>query len=95
MATTSIRLSDDLKQRIAEAAGHAGQTPHAFMLDAIAERVAAEEQRRDFHELAEQRYARIVDSGETISWPAMRDYLRRRLAGEAVARPKPVRRSPE
>jgi predicted transcriptional regulator len=93
MTTTSIRLPDDLKQRMAQAAEQAGQTPHAFMLEAIAERVAAEERRHDFHALAEQRYARILDSGETIPWPALRDYLKRRLAGEALARPKPVQRS--
>lgn len=93
MTTTSIRRPDDLKQRMTQAAEHAGQTPHAFMLEAIAERVAAEERRRDFHALAEQRYARIVNSGETIPWPALRDYLKRRLAGEALARPKPVQRS--
>ena len=64
------------------------------MLEAIAERVAAEIRRHDFYALAEQRYARIVDSGETIPWPAMRDYLKRRLAGEAVTRPSPVKHAP-
>jgi plasmid stabilization system protein ParE/predicted DNA-binding protein len=88
MATTSIRLSDELKQRIAHAAERAGKTPHAFMLEAISEHVAAEELRADFQEIAEQRYARILDCGENIPWPVMRDYLRRRLAGETVAPPK-------
>lgn len=91
MTTTSIRLPYELKQRVARAAERAGQTPHAFMLEAIAERVAAEEQRREFQQIAEQRYARIVESGETVPWSVMRDYLMRRLAGEELLPPGPVK----
>jgi predicted transcriptional regulator len=94
MSTTSIRLSDALKQRIARAAEHAGLTPHAFMLEAIAERLEAEERRSDFQAVAEQRYEHLLDTGETIPWSAMRDYLKRRIAGEALLRPKPVKRDP-
>lgn len=36
------------------------------MLEAVAEHVAAEELRADFQEIAEQRYARILEFGETI-----------------------------
>ncbi len=45
---------------------------------------------------AEDRYARIVATGETIPWQEMRGYLMERLAGKAAARPvvrKLVRRS--
>ncbi|MGB5732816.1 MAG: CopG family transcriptional regulator [Thiohalocapsa sp.] len=75
MTTTSIRLPDKLKQRLARAAENAGQTPQAFMLEAIAERVRAEEQRSAFQEAAEQRYVRIVESGETIPWSSMRELI--------------------
>jgi predicted transcriptional regulator len=92
MTTTSIRLPDELKQRIAHAAKHAGKTPHAFMLEAITEQVTAEERRAALQEVAEQRYARILETGETIPWPAMRDYLKRRLAGETVAPPAASKR---
>jgi uncharacterized protein (DUF1778 family) len=89
MATTSIRIPDDLKDRIARAAAHIGQTPHAFMLAAISERVAAEEDRADFLQLAERRYAQIIEDGQTIPWSAMRAYLKRRMAGETPERPAP------
>ncbi len=88
MPTTTIRLSEDLKDRIAHAAERAGTTSHAFILDAIAERVDEEEHRNNFHETAEQRYAESIASGKTIPWSEMQTYLKSRLAGKKTARPK-------
>jgi predicted transcriptional regulator len=93
MSTTTIRIPDDLKYRIAHAAERAGTTSHAFILDAIAERVDEEERRNDFHETAEQRYAEIVDSGKTIPWSEMQTYLKSRLAGKKTTRPKARKRA--
>ena len=39
MSTTTIRIEEDLKARIAAAAHLAGKTSHAFILDAIAQTV--------------------------------------------------------
>ncbi len=36
MSATSPKLPDDLKRRIAKLAASSGQTPHAFMIDALA-----------------------------------------------------------
>ena len=36
MSTTTIRLEDDLKERIAQAAERTGRSAHAFIVDAIA-----------------------------------------------------------
>ena len=88
MPTTTIRLPKDLKDRIAHAAERAGTTAHAFIIDAIAERVDEEERRNDFHDTAERRYAEIVTSGMTIPWSEMRTYLENRLAGRKTSRPK-------
>jgi predicted transcriptional regulator len=87
MSTTTIRLSEDLKARIAEAAKRAGTTSHNFILEAIAEKADLAERRADFDGAAEQRYARIVESGKTIPWNDMRGYLEGRLAGKAARRP--------
>ena len=38
MPTTTIRLSDELKARVASAAERAGTSPHNFILEAIAEK---------------------------------------------------------
>jgi predicted transcriptional regulator len=87
MSTTTIRLSDDLKVRVADAAKRAGTTAHGFILDAIAEKTEQAERRADFDAVAEDRYAEIISSGKTIPWNDMRKYLEARVAGKAVKRP--------
>ena len=87
MSTTTIRLPEDLKVRVAAAAERAGTTSHSFILDAIAEKAEQEERRADFNDVAEKRYAQIVASGKTIPWSEMRSYLESRLAGKTMTRP--------
>ena len=87
MSTTTIRISKDLKTRVAAAAERAGTTAHSFILEAIAEKAEQEERRGDFDELAETRYAQIVASGKTIPWSEMRNYLEHRVAGKTTKRP--------
>lgn len=89
MSTTTIRLPQDLKKRIARAARRAGSTAHSFILEAIAEKAEREERLEEFQGTAEQRYAEILASGETVPWSEMRRYLERRLTGKKIARPKP------
>lgn len=87
MSTTTIRIPDDLKMRVAKAAGRAGTTPHNFILEAIAEKTGQAERRADLDAVAEERYARIVESGKTIPWDEMRGYLEGRVSGKVVKRP--------
>ena len=87
MSTTTIRLPDRLKARVAAAAKRAGATTHGFILEAIAEKAADEERSGDFSELAERRYAGIVASGKAIPWSEMRAYLENRLSGRKARRP--------
>ena len=87
MSTTTIRLSDELKVRVADAAKRAGTTAHGFILEAIAEKTEQAERRADFDAVAEVRYADIVSSGKAIPWSEMRKYLETRGAGKEVKRP--------
>ncbi len=87
MSTTTIRIPEDLKARVAAAAKRAGTTSHGFILEAITEKAEQMDLRADFDAVAEDRYARIVASGKTIPWTEMRGYLEERLAGKAVKRP--------
>jgi predicted transcriptional regulator len=89
MSTTTIRLPQDLKERVARVAERAGTTAHGFILAAIAEKADQEERRGDFVDTAERRYADMVSSGKSVPWNEMRRYLERRLAGAKVVRPKP------
>jgi predicted transcriptional regulator len=87
MSTTTIRLPDELKARVAAAAERSGMTAHGFILEAIAEKAEQAERRADFEAEAEARYAGIAASGKTIPWSEMRAYLEARLAGKAIQRP--------
>ena len=89
MSIRTIRLPRELKKRVARAARRIGATTHSFILEAIREKAEQEERRVEFMDTAERRYAEIVASGKTVSWSEMRRYLKRRLAGAKVARPKP------
>lgn len=87
MSTTTIRLPEDLKARVKEAAERAGTTTHGFILEAIAEKTDQEARRSDFDDTANSRYARIIASGKTIAWNEMRRYLEARVEGKKTSRP--------
>jgi predicted DNA-binding protein len=87
VSTTTIRLPEELKARVAAAAERAGTTSHNFILEAIAEKADSAERRADLADVAERRYAGIVASGKTIPWAEMRRYLEDRAAGKKAKRP--------
>lgn len=87
MSTTTIRLPENLKARVAAAAKRSGTTTHRFILEAIAEKTEQEDLRGAFDAQAEDRYASIAATGKTIPWQEMRGYLEARLAGNEVKRP--------
>ncbi len=89
MSTTTIRLPEDLKARVARAAARAGTTSHNLILEAIAEKTEQLDRRDEFHDLADHRHADIASSGQTIGWDAMRSYLLQRIAGQPAAPPAP------
>lgn len=60
------------------------------MLNAIADKAEQEEQRSALEKVADARYAKVSESGETISWPPMRNYLESRLT-DAETRNPPAR----
>lgn len=87
MSTTTIRMPEDLKARVAAAVKRSGTTAHGFILEAITEKAAREEMRADFDAVADERFAALLASGQTVPWQDMRAYLESRLAGEALERP--------
>jgi len=87
MTTTTIRIEDELKARVAAAADRAGKSAHAFMLEAIAETVAQSELDDEFHRLAEERWEKILATGETVSWDDAKAWLEARGAGGQPRRP--------
>ena len=89
MQTTTIRLDDSMKERIAVAAEHAGKSAHAFILDAIAQTVEQVELDSEFSDIADERWKGVLASGKTISWEDTKAYLAAKSRGENPSRPLP------
>lgn len=87
MSTTTIRLDDDLRARVAAAAERAGKTSHAFILDAIAQTVEQAELDDEFHRIADERWAGILATSKTVPWEEAKEYLEARSRGEHPRRP--------
>jgi predicted transcriptional regulator len=94
MNTTTIRMPEEIKTRVVAAVKRSGTTAHGFILEAIAEKVAREEMRADFDAVADERFAKLVASGNAVPWQDMRAYLEARLAGETLERPAPKKIAP-
>lgn len=88
MSTTTIRLTDELKARVARAAAQAGTTAHGFILEAIADKAELAEQRASFNAQAQERFEELSRSGKTVPWSEMRSYLQERAEGLAPAKPR-------
>ena len=86
MQTTTIRLDDSMKERIAAAAEQAGKSAHAFILDAIAQTVEQVELDSEFTEVADERWKRILASGKTVSCDA-NAYLKAKSLDESPTKP--------
>jgi len=84
----SIRVPDDVKQRIEKLAAAEGTSAHAFMLSAIRDRVEAEEARAAFHAEARRRLAKMKKSGHGLPADEVFEYLERRADGHSPPRPK-------
>ena len=89
MPTTSIRIEASLKARLAAAAARTGKTPHAFILDAIAQTVEQSEIDAAFHQIADERWANFLVTGKSVAWDDSKAWLEARLRGEHPPKPTP------
>lgn len=88
MATTSLKLPDELKQRAIAAAEKSGISPHAFMVQAIEQAATAAERRAEFVADARKAREQMIKSGKGFDAEAVHAYLRARIAGVKAAKPK-------
>ena len=87
MSTTTIRIEDELKERVNAAATRAGKTAHAFILEAIAQTVEQSELDAEFHAIADERWAKVLAGGKSVPWDAAKRYLEARAQGERPSKP--------
>ena len=87
MATT-LKLSEELKERVHTAAREAGVSPHAFMLSAIEQQTALAEQRAAFVAAALAGEREAIASGKGYEAREVHAYLEARVSGDKRSRPK-------
>lgn len=88
MSTTSLKLPEELKQRAISAAQSQGVSTHAFMVNAIEQAADAAEHRASFIADALAARKQVQESGEAYDADEVHAYLRARVAGEKVTKPK-------
>ncbi|MDP3421425.1 MAG: hypothetical protein Q8R61_10785 [Thiobacillus sp.] len=90
-ATTTLKLPEPLKARIAPLAEAAGKSPHAWMIDALEERVAQSEAYAAFMAEALEADRIMTETGLAYAAEDVHQYLLDKLEGKAVKRPKPIK----
>jgi predicted transcriptional regulator len=86
--TTSLKLPDHLKDKVAALAPGVAQTPHAYMVEAIAERVARDEKRRDLLLAAEKSAAHFKRTGIVYGHEDARRWFVATAQGKPAPKPK-------
>ena len=84
----SLRIPDEMKRRVEKQAVAGDTTAHAFMLEAIREKLVIEETKASFHPEANRRLVRMKKSGKSAPASEVFDYLRDLAQGVKAARPK-------
>ncbi len=84
----SLRVPVEMAERIARLAGAKDTSAHAFMLEAIREKLDAEEAQAAFQAEAERRLLGMKQMGKAVPAEEVFAYLRARVHGEKVKRPK-------
>jgi predicted transcriptional regulator len=84
----SLRIPEEIKRRVEKLAQARDTTAHAFMVEAIEERLLAEETRAEYHAEATARLSRMKKSGKGIRADKVFEYLRKRVQGKTAVRPK-------
>ena len=88
MTTTSLKLSDELKQRAVAAAEKKGVSPHAFMVQAIEQAATSAERRASFVSEAQAAREQMLSTGKGYEASEVHAYIKARISGKKSAKPK-------
>lgn len=88
MATTSLKLPDALKERVAKVAEAAGKSAHAFMLDVIAHETERAEKRQAFIQSALEAKRDFDQTGLAYDGDEVMKYFRAKIQGIDLPKPE-------
>lgn len=86
--TTTLKLPEELKVRIASVAEAAGKSPHAYMIEALAAHAALDERRRAFVASAHAAEQEVAEYGLVYDADEVFSYIQAKLDGKPNKRPK-------
>lgn len=86
--TTTIKLPDDLKDRVMSAAAAAGKSPHAWMVEAIAAQAALAQRRLGFVASALKAEQEVAQYGLVYDADEVFSYILAKAEGRRANKPK-------
>ena len=88
MATTTLKLPVELKERVASVIEGTGKSAHAFMVEAIEEQTRRAELRKDFVADALKARKHALQTGKAYTLEDVKRYYAARAAGKPARRPR-------
>lgn len=88
-APTTLKLPEELKQRIAPLAQAEGKTPHAWMVEALHMQAELAQLRADFLDDALASAAEVDAGGPLYAAQDVHAYIVARAAGRPAVKPRP------
>lgn len=88
MSTTTLKLSDQLKQRVSAVVEGTGKSPHAFMVEAIERQTSLAERRKSFIADALKAREEVLRTGKAYAFEDVRRYYAARAAEKPGRRPR-------
>ena len=88
---TTLKLPEDLKALLVEQAQAEGKTPHAYMVEALAEKARRVQRQRVLDAEDDAALAEYERTGIAYAFEDVRDYIIGIAAGRKPSRPKPLK----
>lgn len=90
--STTLKLSETLKEQVAKLAEEAGKSSHAWMIEAIETQAKQAGKRRAFYAEASQSRAEYEKTGVFFRAEDVHGYILARASGKKARRPRPIKR---
>jgi len=88
---TTLKLPEDLKALLAEQAAAEGKTPHAYMVEALAEKARRVQRQRLLDAEDDAALEEFEGTGIAYAFEDVREYIIGIAAGRKPSRPKPIK----
>lgn|SRR5258708_248126 len=90
-STTSLKLPEELKEKVGKLAQRVEQTPNAYMVEAIAKKVERDEKRQAFIKAALDSAEETKRTGIAYAHDDVWDYVMKLARGQKARKPRPMR----